>query len=176
MQRHAGERIRHERAFFNDDEMDILGLPERWHPSTVHDDAGLLMHSSHRTSTQSALRSKAARAMLTDRMVAYLRTPLTFDEGSYVKYEPSQRYDVHGDAAGMRSGREWTLLVGVQAAEVGGATRFPHLNRQYVDRGDALIWCNYRDGVEDADVDHEARSVRLGTKIVVNAWFSDATP
>ena len=154
-------------------------IPRRWHRSTVIDDSGALIVDSMRTSSQAALRNSKLIALLQMRMRAFLSRPtITFDEGSFVRYEEGNSYALHGDVAGLASGRDWTLLLSLEAAKEGGETDFPHAGERFrVQPGDALIWPNRRQhtpGVwsENDLLDHRALPVRAGRKTVINAWFS----
>lgn len=155
------------------DPTDLKRLPRRWHTATVVDDMGNLIEDDMRKSEISPLRNGALIKLLTHKMRAQLeRDDLKFREGTFVRYRPGDCYSLHGDAAGLTSGRDFTLLVGVVAATRGGATHFPHLHTSvYLQPGIALIWPNYKGGVENEQMDHEAKVVEEGTKIVINAWF-----
>ena len=150
-------------------------MPRRWYASVVETDEGV-REDTHRTSRQCQLSRSVARTL-----EAALRragtTATTFEEGSWVRYDVGQHVGVHGDASGLDDGRRrYTLLVGIRAARRGGETHFPHLasNATYkLAPGDALLWCNYdADGRESSRMDHEARAVEAGRKVVINAWFA----
>lgn len=136
------------------------------------------MECTERTSTQHQLKRKIGRWLAT-LLSAKLGRRVTYDlDGSWVQYTCGQKYDVHGDAAGLTQGqgRDWTLLLCMQQATCGGATDFPNLGSSFTLRaGDALAWRNFtNDGQDNRAMDHAALPVRSGTKIVINAWFSDA--
>lgn len=159
------------RDFATRHEIDALRVPKTWHRSVVLGSEGAF-EDPMRTSSQSVLRDRRVVAMLTDRLRTH-GIVATYEEGSWVKYERGERYAVHGDAAGMRRGRAWTLLLCVRGADAGGETQFPHLDKRFaLACGDALVWPNYSDGVDDERMDHEALPPTQGTKIVINAWFS----
>ena len=81
---------------------------------------------------------------------------------------------MHGDVSGMTHGREYTVLVCLQPAEEGGETNFPNIAKKFMLKaGDALVWSNYHNGVENLNMDHEAMPVLKGVKIVVNSWFNE---
>lgn len=162
------------RAFLSPTELAALPRPKRWYASVVETDAGVC-EDTYRTSRQCQLSRAVARTL-----EAALRragtTAASFEEGSWVRYDVGQSFGVHGDASGLDDGRRrYTLLVGIKAARRGGETHFPYLaDATYkLAPGDALLWCNYdADGRESSRMDHEARAVEAGRKVVINAWFS----
>lgn len=151
--------------------------PATYEPSVVINDQNQAVEDPSRTSMQRHLQSSIGRD-LARQLSRHMRAPLVYDEGdgSWVRYTPGQKYDVHGDAAGMTrgEGRDWTLLVCLEQAEKGGETHFPHLETRFLlAPGDALLWCNFDDdGRDNEAMDHAALPVEAGTKLVINAWFS----
>ena len=150
--------------------------PPTYEPSVVINDQNEAVEDPSRTSMQRHLQSSIGRDLAL-KLSRHMRTHLTYDDdGSWVRYTPGQKYDVHGDAAGMArgEGRDWTLLVCVEQAEKGGETHFPHLDTRFLlAPGDALLWCNFGDdGRDNEAMDHAALPVETGTKLVINAWFS----
>lgn len=125
----------HLSAFITPNELSGIVVPVRgWHPSVVVDEAGRVRRDPMRTSTQQRLIAQHAILRLIRRRVAELGAEgvlpnnLCFKgEASLVKYEVGQSYGLHGDAADMSHGREWTVLVCICAAEEGGETRFVNL-------------------------------------------------
>ena len=97
-------------------------------------------------------------------------TGLCPTEASFVRYAAGKQYGLHGDAAGMDGGREWTVLVCLRAAEEGGETAFPALDAPNTYRllpGQALVWPNYdAHGRENQAMDHAALPV------VANVWLT----
>jgi hypothetical protein len=169
------------RAFLTQHELCALRVPTRWYTSTIVSEDGDLREDPHRVSQQCRLSRTTVRMLQSalrrcKGLVGVSACDLKFEEGSWVRYDVGQFFGVHGDASGLDDGRRrFTLLVGIEAATIGGETHFPYLrNAMYVlERGDALLWCNYdADGREQGGMDHEACVVRGGRKVVINAWFS----
>lgn len=163
-------------GFLSADELASLREPRTWHRSVVVDDDGLAREDGMRTSSQRRMPvalGRKLRARLQRLVPEARRERLQFEEGSWVRYEQGQEYREHGDAAGMRSGREWTVLLCVRAARRGGETAFPSRRRTFCLRpGEALVWRNYSaEGVEDPTLDHAALPVQDGEKVVLNAWM-----
>lgn len=158
-------------GFFSQQDIATLRIPRRWHASVIDADDSTC-ESSVRTSSQVQLRDVKLINLLSSRLAQHCVRGV-FEEGSWVKYEIGEKFDTHGDAAGLDSGRMWTLLLCISAAARGGETRFPHLSQTYLLKpGDALVWCNYSGGLENELMDHAALPVLQGTKIVINAWFA----
>ena len=150
--------------------------PAEYEPSVVINDEREVVEDPGRTSTQRHLQLRIGRD-LAQQLSRHMRTSLTYDgDGSWVRYTSGQKYDLHGDAAGLArgAGRDWTLLVCVEQATKGGATHFPHLKTEYLlEPGDALLWSNFdKHGRDDETMDHAALPVEAGVKLVINAWFS----
>ena len=162
--------------FVTPDELRELDMPKLWHPSVVIDDEGRAIEDPMRTSSQTQL-CRTVGNLMHQRLQA--RVPeakgvLQFEEGSWVRYMIGQEYREHGDAAGLDHGREWTVLLCIQAAEEGGQTQFPALSRTFsLKPGEALVWPNYTEtGNENEAMDHAALRVERGEKVVINAWIS----
>ena len=103
-------------------------LPRTWHRGVVIDDDGTVRHDPMRTSKQHRPTRRHGLWNLVQRGVerlvveTVLPPGLCLTEGSFVRYAAGEQYGLHGDAAGMDGGREWTVLVCLQAAEEGGET------------------------------------------------------
>lgn len=165
-------------GFLTEADLQSFKIPTRgWCNSVIIDDRGDAKHDPMRTSQQQQLRPQHAVLRTIRRRLelqAVLPAGVHFNgEASLVRYSVGQAYGQHGDAAGMESGREWTVLVCLQAAVEGGETKFVHMNRTIkLERGDALVWPNYTDtGLEDERMDHESLPVLQGCKVVANLWF-----
>ena len=166
--------LRHLPCLLAPHELATVRAPSRWHRSVVVTERGV-EEDPMRTSRQARLRDPQLIALLEQRLAAHGLVDAAFEEGSWCKYEVGQSYGLHGDAAGMLrgEGREWTLLVCIEAAARGGETDFPALRRRIALRpGDALLWPNFAGGVEDERMDHAALPPEEGRKVVINAWFS----
>jgi prolyl 4-hydroxylase len=103
-----------------------------------------------------------------------------------------QRYDVgeyfkqHTDwfapgtkeyATNTRNGgqRTWTIMVYLNAVELGGETKFKRLDRSFVPQvGTALAWNNLLiDGSPNPFTLHEAMPIEIGSKWVITKWFRE---
>lgn len=161
-------RIVHRPGVIPEEVLRVIGIPDAWSRSTVFDANGDLIEHPMRTSYQCELRCENTIAILEQHASSISGEDLVFSEGSFVRYTVGQRYSLHSDVLGLDYGRDWTMLLCLQAADKGGATRFPFAKKEFcLDRGDSLVWCNRN----DTDMSHEARSIRQGTKILINAWF-----
>lgn len=168
------------RGFLTSEEVHDVRIPSRgWCRSVVLDDVGHAKHDPMRTSEQQQLRPQHEALRRIRRRVCELNAlpqGLRFNgEASLVRYRSGQGYGAHGDAAGLRRGREWTVLVCLRAADEGGETYFPKRSFKIkLGEGDALVWPNYANGMENEDMDHEALPVTKGCKVVANVWFDAA--
>ena len=161
--------------FLTEEQVEATALPRVWHPSVVLDEAGTPFRDPSRTSSQRRAGPRDPIVVAAEKAVqrgAAVGMPinLRFAKGSWVRYDEG---DVHGDAADLQRGREWTVLVCLRAAEEGGETHFPRLGRTVRLRpGQALVWPNYgADGKENPRMDHASLPVVRGRKVVVNLWF-----
>ena len=164
--------------FLSGTELVAVRTPRTWYPSVVVDDKGTTIEDPGRTCKQARLSSKSAAARLICQRLGE-RLPecigLEFQEGSFVRYRAGDSFQLHGDASGLTSGREWTVLVCLKAAECGGETVFPSKNKTFkLEPGQALVWPNYIQDNENESMDHEAKAPVKGVKIVINAWFGPA--
>lgn len=165
----------------SESDLERVKLPRGgWCRSVVIDDRGRVRHDRMRTSEQRRLSDRSALLRKILERVRELESTATVPRGlqfhgeaSLVRYKVGQAYGQHGDAAGMEGGREWTVLVCLQAASDGGETRFANLGRTYkLSAGEALIWPNYdARGRENEAMDHEALPVTGGCKVVANVWL-----
>ena len=151
--------------------------PTEWFPSVVVDERGRVRRTDHRTSMQHSLTDAATIETLTEAASRALGFSVTFSEGTFVRYTVGQYFRMHGDVADMddaeRSARHFTLVYCICAATRGGLTAFPRKRAHFDLRArDGLLWSNLlQNGAEDEAMDHEARPVVEGEKIIINAWF-----
>jgi prolyl 4-hydroxylase len=99
-----------------------------------------------------------------------------YDVGEYFKehtdwFAPgTKEYSTNTRNGGQRT---WTIMVYLNAVELGGETLFKRLGRSFVPAiGMALAWNNLLvDGSPNPFTLHEAMPIELGSKWVITKWF-----
>ena len=99
-----------------------------------------------------------------------------YDVGEYFKehtdwFAPgTKEYSTNTLNGGQRT---WTIMVYLNAVELGGETLFKRLGRSFVPQvGMALAWNNLLvDGSPNPFTLHEAMPIKLGSKWVITKWF-----
>ncbi len=79
-------------------------------------------------------------------------------------------YEEHASLGGQRT---WTLMVYLNAVQLGGETAFPRIGRRFTPvAGLGLAWNNlHADGSVNHATLHEALPVQEGRKYVITQWF-----
>jgi len=99
-----------------------------------------------------------------------------YDPGQYFKahtdwFTPgTAEFEEHTRVGGQRT---WTLMVYLNAVELGGETLFERVGRAFTPvPGLALAWNNlHADGSPNHATLHEAMPVERGRKYVITKWF-----
>jgi prolyl 4-hydroxylase len=121
------------------------------------------------------------------RLAAYAGLDLAHAEALQgQRYAPGQQFKAHTDyfePTGLDffphtedgGQRTWTLMVYLNEAQAGGATRFVHLNKLFQpETGKLLAWNNRTaDGGVNSFTLHAGMPVRAGTKYIITAWFRE---
>ena len=160
----------------------IEAIDQGLQPSTVTRGS-----SDYRTSRTCHLRRKHAELTqeLDRRFAALLGVAPGFSEPIQgQRYDPGQYFKEHTDwfAPGTDEflthttpggQRTWTLMVYLNAVELGGETCFKRIGRCFTPvRGLALAWNNLQaDGTPNPFTLHEANPVDQGSKWVITKWF-----
>ena len=103
-----------------------------------------------------------------------------YDPGQYFKqhtdwFSPGTKEFDHNTRNGGQ--RTWTVMVYLNAVELGGETWFKHLDQRFTPRpGLGLAWNNLQvDGTPNRNTLHEAMPVDVGSKWVITKWFRERT-
>lgn len=164
----------------------IAAIDQGLQPSTVTRGS-----SDYRTSRTCHLRRRHAELaeMLDRRFAALLGVEPELSEPIQgQRYDPGQYFKQHTDwfAPGTDEflthtspggQRTWTLMVYLNAVELGGETCFKRLGRCFTPvPGMALAWNNLQaDGTPNPFTLHEANPVEQGSKWVITKWFRAET-
>ena len=97
-------------------------------------------------------------------------------------YEIGQEFKPHTDFfektelvenAGILGQRSLTVMIYLNAVELGGETSFPRINEEFIpEKGKAVIWSNLNsDCSPNHHSLHHAKKVRAGYKAIITKWF-----
>jgi prolyl 4-hydroxylase len=103
-----------------------------------------------------------------------------YDPGEYFMqhtdwFSPGTKEFDHNTRNGGQ--RTWTVMVYLNAVELGGETWFKHLDQRFTPRpGLGLAWNNLQEnGTPNQSTLHEAIPVAVGSKWVITKWFRERT-
>ena len=153
-------------------------------PSTVT--TGPLDYRTSQTCHLAEVAPELTKA-LDDRFAALFGVDPSFSEPLQgQRYEPGQYFKAHTDwftpgtdefdqHALIGGQRTWTLMVYLNAVDLGGETVFHRLGRSFAPTpGMALAWNNLHScGEPNHETIHEAMPVEKGLKYVITKWFRE---